>query len=139
MSDPTTVVTAFLNALERFDMDEALSYAAEDITYQNVPLPPARGKRAFAKQMRGMAKYGSGFEGRIHNIAANGEVVLTERTDVLKVKRFEAAFWVCGTFEVRDGQIVLWRDYFDWTTLFTASIKGGARALAAVVSQRRRT
>jgi len=62
MTEPTAVVTAFLSALERFDMDEALSHAAEDITYQNVPLPPARGKRAFAKQMRGMAKYGTGFE-----------------------------------------------------------------------------
>jgi len=124
--------------LERFDMDEALSYAAEDITYQNVPLPPARGKRAFAKQMRGMAKYGTGFEGRIHNIAANGDVVLTERTDVLKVKRFEAAFWVCGTFEVRDGQIVLWRDYFDWTTLVAASIKGAGRALRSAVKRRLR-
>jgi len=138
MTEPTAVVTAFLSALERFDMDEALSYAAEDITYQNVPLPPARGKRAFAKQMRGMAKYGTGFEGRIHNIAANGDVVLTERTDVLKVKGFEAAFWVCGTFEVRDGQIVLWRDYFDWTTLVAASIKGAGRALRSAVKRRLR-
>lgn len=139
MNDPTAVVTAFLHALERFDIDEALGYAAEDIVYQNVPLPPARGKQAFAKQMRGMAKYGTGFEGRIHNIAANGNVVLTERTDVLKVKKWEAAFWVCGTFEVRDGKIVLWRDYFDWTTVAAAGIKGAGRALTSAVSRRLRS
>ncbi|MDQ2721889.1 MAG: nuclear transport factor 2 family protein [Actinomycetota bacterium] len=135
---PIAVVTAFLAALESFDIDRALMYTAEEICYQNVPLPPARGQRAFAKQMRGMAKYGTGFEGRVHNIAANGDVVLTERTDVLKVGPWQASFWVCGTFEVRDGQIVLWRDYFDWTTLAAASVKGAARALGSAVSRRPR-
>ncbi len=136
MNDPTGVVTGFLLALETLDIEQALTYAAEDITYQNVPLRPARGKPAFAKQMRGMAKYGTGFEGRIHNIAANGDVVLTERTDVLKVGRWEAAFWVCGTFEVRHGKIVLWRDYFDWTTLVAAGVKGAGRALGSAVTRR---
>lgn len=135
---PLAVVTAFIAAMEALDIERALTYAAEDIVYQNVPLPPARGLRAFAKQVRFMGKSGSGFEARVHNIAANGPVVLTERTDVLKVGGWEASFWVCGTFEVRDGKIVLWRDYFDWTTLFAASVRGAARAAGSAVRRRRR-
>lgn len=135
-STPEDVVKEFLAALESLDVERALTLAAEDIVYQNVPLPPARGKAAFTKQLRAMAKYGSGFEGRIHNIAANGNVVLTERTDVLKAGPWQASFWVCGTFEVRDGRIVLWRDYFDWTTLAASSVKGAARALGAAVTRR---
>ncbi|MFI0348943.1 limonene-1,2-epoxide hydrolase family protein [Actinomadura sp. 9N407] len=129
----TEIVTDFLAALEDLDIDRALTYAAPGIVYQNVPLPPARGIKAFERQMRGMARYGTGFEARLHNIAANGDIVLTERTDALIINSFRAEFWVCGTFEVRDGKIVLWRDYFDWPTFIAAGAKGLVRtALGAL-------
>ncbi|AIG80828.1 MULTISPECIES: limonene-1,2-epoxide hydrolase family protein [Amycolatopsis] len=131
MTDPKTVVTGFLQALEEFDIDRALGFVAIDIVYQNVPLPPARGLSAVEKQLRAMTRYGSGFEARTHHIAADGPIVLTERTDVLRRGAWEAEFWVCGTFEVRDGRIVLWRDYFDWTTFLAASAKGVGKAAVA--------
>ncbi|MBB4687622.1 limonene-1,2-epoxide hydrolase family protein [Amycolatopsis jiangsuensis] len=127
MTEPKAVVTGFLQALEELDVDRALGYAAVDIVYQNVPLPAARGLAAVEKQLRAMAKYGSGFEARTHHIAADGNVVLTERTDVLRRGSWQAEFWVCGTFEVKDGRIVLWRDYFDWTTVLASSAKGAGR------------
>ncbi len=138
VTSPQEVVLAFCAAMEALDVDRALTYAAPEIVYQNVPLPPAKGIRAFERQVRTMTKYGTGFEARMHNIAANGPIVLTERTDVLKVGAWEASFWVCGTFEVHDGKIVLWRDYFDWTTFLAASAKGAARAVGAVVTRRLR-
>ncbi|QRP46443.1 limonene-1,2-epoxide hydrolase family protein [Amycolatopsis sp. FDAARGOS 1241] len=128
MTEPKAVVTAFLQALEDLDIDRALNLVAVDITYQNVPLPAARGLAAVEKQLRLLTRFGTGFEARTHHIAADGNVVLTERTDVLRRGSFEAEFWVCGTFEVENGRIVLWRDYFDWTTLFAASAKGAGRA-----------
>src|SRR5690349_10147561 len=100
MTDSRETVAAFLKALERSDLDGALALADEGIVYQNVPLPPARGKAAVEKQLRAMFKRFTGFEVRIRHIASDGEVVLTERTDVLRARRFEAEFWVCGTFEV---------------------------------------
>jgi limonene-1,2-epoxide hydrolase len=39
--------------------------------------------------------------------------VLTERTDVLVFGPVRLQFWVCGVFEVHNGRITLWRDYFD--------------------------
>jgi limonene-1,2-epoxide hydrolase len=45
--------------------------------------------------------------------AAREGVVLTERVDVLTGPLLFLDLPVCGTFEVRDGQITLWRDYFD--------------------------
>ena len=50
---------------------------------------------------------------RVINIAANGPVVMTERVDVFKLpdKSFELP--VMGIFEVSDGKISAWRDYFD--------------------------
>lgn len=137
MSEIQTV-TDFLSALEELDIDRALTYADPEIVYQNVPLPPARGLPAVEKTMRAMGRYGSGFEARIHNIASNGPVVLTERTDVLEAGAWRAEFWVCGTFKVQDDRITLWRDYFDWATFLAASAKGLVSALVSALGPRSR-
>jgi limonene-1,2-epoxide hydrolase len=130
VTDPKATVTSFLAALERLDADAALALAAEDIVYQNVPLRPARGIAAVEKQLRWLVGHCTGFEARISHLAADGPVVLTERIDVLRFRAWAAEFWVCGTFEVRDGRIVLWRDHFDWATFAMASARGLGRAMA---------
>lgn len=123
------VVEAFLGALERLDVDAAVALLDPSIVYQNVPLPAARGVAAVEKQLRWLARYGRGFEVQWHNVAANGPVVLTGRTDVLTFGPVSGAFWVCGTFEVRDGRIVLWRDRFDFADFLFSFVRGGVRAV----------
>lgn len=132
------VVHRFLGRLQELDAAGALALCADDVVYQNVPLPPARGRRAVARQLRTMTKVGTGFEVEMVNIAANGPVVLTERIDVLRRGSFRMEFWVCGTFEVRDDKIVLWRDYFDWTAFLSAGVRGAGRALVGAARRRRR-
>ena len=127
------VVKDFLGALERLDVDRVVALLAPDVEYQNVPFPPAKGRRAVEQQLRGFAKYATGFEVVHHNIASDGPVVLTERTDIITVGRWRSAFWVCGTFEVRDGRVVLWRDRFDFADLTWAMLRG---AIAAVLPRR---
>ncbi|MSO86641.1 MAG: limonene-1,2-epoxide hydrolase [Acidimicrobiia bacterium] len=123
------LVQQFLAALERLDIDAAVEFLDPAIVYQNVPIPPARGRAAVEKQLRWLGRYGRGFEVQWHNVAANGPIVLTERTDVLTFGSVRAAFWVCGTFEVRDGRIVLWRDRFDVADVVWSFLRGTARAL----------
>jgi limonene-1,2-epoxide hydrolase len=89
---PERVVREFLRALERLDLDAAMALAAPEIVYQNVPLPPARGAAATRRVLAMMMRPGTGFEARMHNLATEGPIVLTERTDVLKAGRFEAKF-----------------------------------------------
>lgn len=133
------IVRAFFDALERQDIDAVLALSDPEIVYQNVPLPPARGRTAFEKQMRGFAKYVDGFEVHVDAIAAadDGVTVLTERVDVMVVRRLRAEFWVCGTFEVRDGLVTLWRDYFDYANVTAAFVKGAGRALMGALADRR--
>jgi limonene-1,2-epoxide hydrolase len=45
---------------------------------------------------------------------------------------------VCGTFEVRDGEVVLWRDYFDWANLLAGSAVGAGKAALGLVQGLRR-
>jgi len=128
-SSEIAVVEEFLAALGRLDVDRAVELLAPDVVYQNVPFPPARGLRAVEQQLRGLGRYASGFEAINHHIASNGPVVLTERTDVITVGRWRSAFWVCGTFEVRDGRITLWRDRFDFADLTWAMLRGAFGAV----------
>lgn len=132
-ADAIDLVKQFLGRLEALDVDGAVDLLDESIVYQNVPLPAARGVRAVAKQLGFLARYGSGFEVHYDNVAASVAgstvTVLTERTDVLVFGRLRAAFWVCGTFEVRDGRITLWRDRFDFVDFLLSFVRGGIRAL----------
>ncbi|MFO0693877.1 MAG: limonene-1,2-epoxide hydrolase family protein [Polyangiales bacterium] len=126
---PQETVQEFVRALEAMDIDRALSLADPNIVYENVGLPPIRGMRAFTKTLRMMEQRFTGFEVVMHRIAANGPAVLTERTDILHFLGFRLEIWVCGTFEVHDGKITLWKDYFDWAQLTGRLVKGIPGAL----------
>ncbi|MBC7171514.1 MAG: nuclear transport factor 2 family protein [Polyangiaceae bacterium] len=112
-SSDIDVVESFLAALEALDIDRALALLADDVVYQNVPFPPDRGKRAVARTLGAFGKVATRFEVHMHHIAEREGTVLTERTDVIVGPLLYLDIWVCGTFEVRDGKITLWRDYFD--------------------------
>ena len=119
---PIAIVESFLRALERLDLDAAERFLSDDVVYQNVPLPAHRGKDAVIRALRSFTKFGDRFEARIRNIAERDGVVLTERIDVLGTKDAAIELWVCGTFEIRGGKIVLWRDYFDVLTFVAKSL-----------------
>jgi len=137
-ADSVATVKAFLDALSRLDTDAALNLLAEDVVYQNVSLPKATGRAAVAKQLALFGRYCTGFEAINHRIVGDGNTVLTERTDIIEIRKVRSEFWVCGTFEVRDGKIVLWRDYFDWANILAATAKGAGRALIGLAKGLRR-
>lgn len=130
------VVQSFLRALEELDVERAATLLAPDVEYQNVSLPATHGARAVTRQLEMLPKYCTRFEARTHSIASTGSKVLTERTDVLARGRFSAEFWVCGIFEVHNGLITSWRDYFDWANVLAAFAKGAGRAALAAATRR---
>jgi len=122
-------VQAFLFALADEDFDTMASLAAPELVWQNVGFPSIRGRDRIIKLLRnGEGKFG--FEVKFHRIAQDGVAVLTERTDAVIIGPLRLQFWVCGTFEVRDGRVTLWRDYFD---SFDFLVKAPLRAVAAAV------
>jgi limonene-1,2-epoxide hydrolase len=123
---PVAVVRQFLDLLQEGRVDEACDLLADDVRYVNVPLPPIRGRGRVREALsRAMTRVpGAGFEVYLHSVSAEGPVVLTERTDVLKARQVRVQFWVCGRFDVHDGRLTLWRDYFDWGTFLVATVRG---------------
>ena len=71
-----------------------------------------------------------GFEVKFHRNVEEGATVLNERTDVMVLGPFRLQFWVCGVFEVHDGRITLWRDYFDTFDFF---VKAPVRGLIGIL------
>lgn len=65
-----------------------------------------------------------GFEVKFHRNVAEGSTVLNERTDAIVLGPLRLQFWVCGVFEVHDGRITLWRDYFDMFDMLKATVRG---------------
>ena len=122
--EPIDVVTDFLNAIQNSDPETVISMVADDIVYSNVSLPTIRGKDRFTRVVRTYFQYHLGFQVLVHRIAQNGSSVLTERTDAVFVGPFRMQFWVCGAFEVHDGRVTLWRDYFDWRSTTFATARG---------------
>lgn len=123
VQSPTGTVESFLGALQNQDFQIAENSLAQSLVYQNVGLPTIYGRNRAMKLFRSMEGR-MGFEVKIHRIAADGASVLTERTDALTVGPLRLQFWVCGVFEVHDGRITLWRDYFDFFDMFKATVRG---------------
>jgi limonene-1,2-epoxide hydrolase len=127
-TEPSSVVRAFLLALEAGELDEALSFLTEDVVWTNVSLPTIRGRAKVERVLRpGHEKLRAGFRVFFHTIAASGATVLTERTDALILGPLEVRAWVYGRFEIVDGRITVWRDSFDWldfTVGFVRAVAG---------------
>ncbi|MFW0797703.1 limonene-1,2-epoxide hydrolase family protein [Gordonia sp. CPCC 205515] len=133
---PIEIVTRTLDEFARGNIDAAMADIDDDIAYTNVSLPTVRGKRKVAKVFARMDGGRYGFNYRMLNVSADGPVVLTERIDELRIGRVAIQFWVCGRFEIVEGRIAVWRDYFDYFDFTKGMVRG--LAAAAVPSIQRR-
>lgn len=122
---PENVVRRFLESMALGDVETAVSLIDPNIQYTNVSLPTLGGG-ATKKIVRMLGRPRYGFGVAIINLVADGPVVLTERTDELRLGPHRSQFWVCGRFEVHDGQITVWRDYFDWLNVSIGMLRGVA-------------
>jgi limonene-1,2-epoxide hydrolase len=110
---PIDTVTRFCAAWSRLDLDELLGFFAPDAVYHNIPVDPVVGHEAIRALVEGFTAGIDRVEFEVRHIAAAGDVVLTERIDRFIAPGREVVLPVMGTFEVRDGLITAWRDYFD--------------------------
>ena len=95
------------------DVNALVAFFSEDAVYHNIPIDPVKGRDAIAQTIAGFTTGVEGIEFRMRNLVASGDVVLTERVDVFTYPHVTVELPVMGAFEVRDGAIVAWRDYFD--------------------------
>jgi limonene-1,2-epoxide hydrolase len=96
------------------DLDEVLGHLTADAVYHNIPVDPVVGTDAIRATLASFSTGVESIEFQLVSIAADGGTVLTERVDIFRFPGGkEVALPVMGTFEVVDGKIAAWRDYFD--------------------------
>ena len=108
------VVDRFLATCESGDVEEMLAFFADDAVYHNIPLQPAVGIDAIREHMSDFyGKLDSGIRPEVHHQLADGPLVMMERTDHFAANGQDVSLPICGVFEIEDGRIKRWREYFD--------------------------
>jgi limonene-1,2-epoxide hydrolase len=108
------LVRDFIAAWGRADLDAIMAFLTEDCVYHNMPLDPVRGTAAIRGVLQGFAGMASEIDWVLLALAETETgVVLTERTDRFLIAGSWVELPVMGAFEIRDGRIAAWRDYFD--------------------------
>jgi limonene-1,2-epoxide hydrolase len=110
---PSEVVDAFIAAIEAKDLDTACALVAPDCEYDNVPIGKVFGREAVRETLARAVDRSDVVEWVVHRQAAAGPVVLNERVDRFQIGDTLVELPVAGVFEITDGAITLWRDYFD--------------------------
>lgn len=107
------IVRAEIDAWGRNDVDEVMSHFAEDATFDIGPAYPRLvGHSAIREMMTVFFERGTCIDLQIDHLAVDGHVVLMERRDHWVVNGQQRSWPVMGAYEVRDGKITAWREYF---------------------------
>ena len=117
---PLDVVNAFMRAMEKKDYDTGLKYVADDCVYVNGPVGTTHGPAGVRAMLEPF------FEPILENIfvikreLVGGATVVLERLDRHRLPNGWVELPVTGVFEVHDGRIKVWNEYFDVATLTNA-------------------
>lgn len=117
---PLEVVQTFLAAMAVKNYDEGLRYLADDCEYTNpAPLGTVRGPAGVRAVLEPFFAPTIENQLQIVRVATDGPLVFTERLDRHRIPSGWVELPVTGVWEVRDGRIALWRDYFDVATILS--------------------
>lgn len=113
------IVLDFVHAAygQHMDIEAMTALMAEDFVWQlHVPLSPVIVGRDAAHAE--LAKHNSLSTGmiegsEIRTVVSSGDTVVVERVDVNAMNGVAVTFHVTAIFEVRDGAITHWREYWD--------------------------
>ena len=119
MTNNSDIITDFIHCWGKKDIDGIMAHFSEDAIYINIPMEPANegvtAIRAFIEGFIGMA---SDIEFIVHHQIDNGQgIIMNERTDRFFINDGWLELQVMGIFELANGKITHWRDYFDMAKL----------------------
>jgi limonene-1,2-epoxide hydrolase len=117
------IVRNFIKAWSTLDVETIVGFFADDGVYHNMPIAPVSGRAQLRAFITGFVKNWSATDWEIVNLVSAGPIVVAERMDRTKVGGKSVDLPCCGVFELQDGKIRVWRDYFDMGT-YTRALVG---------------
>ena len=82
---PSETVTAFIEAIERLDVDAAITMLAEDVSYENVPMRPITGREGVRAVLDNFLGAASEVSWPVSSQITHGNRVVNERVDRFKI------------------------------------------------------
>lgn len=113
-------VRDFITAWSRLNPSELASYFSEDGVYHNMPSEAVVGRDNIERFIAGFIRPWESTDWEVINLLADGDIVMVERLDKTVVAGSPVNLPCFGYFQLTNGEITLWRDYFDLTTYTTA-------------------
>ena len=108
------IVKDLIAGWEAQDLERVMSFFAEDAEWHNMPMPRLKGAADIRNSIAGFIKMGDKVVFDVLHIAESSSgAVMTERVDKFRINGQWLELPVMGTFEIRNGKIAKWRDYFD--------------------------
>jgi limonene-1,2-epoxide hydrolase len=107
------IVNRFVAAWERYDLDELLAYFAKNAVWHPLPMEASVGTVALRKALSDWLTMCDQLRAEIHLQISVGNIVMHERTDLFLLNGNEQASPTAAVFEVNNGLITAWREYFD--------------------------
>lgn len=123
MPTPAEIVRDFIAAWPEGDADKLAEFFSDDAVYHNIPVEPIVGREDIRSALAGFLEMVDRIHFETLHLIGDGPVVMTERVDHFVQPGQTISLPVMGTFEVHDGKITAWRDYFDMGQ-FTAQVGG---------------
>ena len=111
-----TLVRDFCAAWRRRNIEELIGFFTADAVYHNMPMAPVSGHDGIRTAFQYFVPPAQSIEFEILGLASTGSIVLAERIDRFVMGEKKVELPVVGVFEIRDGKISAWRDYFDMQT-----------------------
>ena len=118
--DNEAIVRDFITAWSRLNPSELASYFSEDGVYHNMPSEAVVGRDNIERFIAGFIRPWESTDWEVINLLADGDIVMVERLDKTVVAGSPVNLPCFGYFQLTNGEITLWRDYFDLTTYTTA-------------------
>ena len=118
-------IAAFVEVWPLGDAAKLGTFFSEDAVYHNMPMEPVQGRDSILATFADFMSMGGQVGVDITHMVADGAIVMTERVDHFIGTEKTISLPVMGIFEVRDGAITAWRDYFDLNQ-FTSQMPDGA-------------
>lgn len=115
MTDAEQTVARLIAAWQARDTEAVVACFHPDGVWHNMPFPPLVGHEAIRQTAAPFLATAASVRFEVHHqaVSASG-AVLNERSDIfVQQDGTELTFPVMGVFEVEDGLIRTWRDYFD--------------------------
>ena len=113
---PEEVVTKFIDLINQRDLVGATNLLSENCEYDNVPMGKVFGRKTILAQLEPMMKRCAELDWITIRLVSSGSVVMNERLDKVRWPHGWVEMPCAVIFEVKDGEIILWRDYFDLPT-----------------------